>query len=125
MKDTLLLGFRRYMIPIPRFIWRRVVARDVNSTESDLGFMSEEHHLVRNLIVKELPRVGEPLSTEYIADRLKLPIEKVQTILDDLEKHMTFVCRYGRTEVNWAYPVTVEKTSHRITYNTGEKGHAA
>jgi len=125
MGDTLLLGFGRHMIPIPRLIWHRIVSREARHVAAGLRFMSEEHHAVRNYVVGELPRSGEPLSVESIAERLGLPADKVRSILDDLEKHMTYVCRYGRTEVNWAYPVTVDETPHRVEYGTGERGFAA
>jgi hypothetical protein len=49
----------------------------------------------------------------------------VNAILDDLEKHMTFLFRNQAGEVVWAYPVTVEKTPHRVTFDTGETIYAA
>ena len=87
--------------------------------------MSEEHQLVRNYVVQALPRVGKPLSAEYIADKMNIHIDRVKVILDDLEQHMTFLCRYGQSAVNWAYPVTVDRTPHSIAYSTGERGYAA
>ena len=125
MKDAVLLGFRRRMIPIPRFVWRRAVSQHAKKLRSELSFMSEEHHLVRNFAVRELPRIGQPLSAEDIAGRLNLSPERVSFILDDLERHMTFVCRHKHSAVDWAYPVTVEQTPHHITYGTGEEGYAA
>jgi hypothetical protein len=102
-----------------------VVSRDSRKLEAELNFMSEEHHLVRNYVVDMLPRVGEPLSVEYLSEQLNIPIDRMKVILDDLEKHMTFLCRYGQGAVNWAYPVTVDQTPHRIAYSTGEQGYAA
>ena len=125
MGDKSLLGFRRYIIPIPNPIWRAVVSRNARKFEKELSFMSEEHQLVRNYVVQALPRVGKPLSAEYIADKMNIHIDRVKVILDDLEQHMTFLCRYGQGAVNWAYPVTVDQTPHCIAYSTGEKGYAA
>lgn len=125
MGDKVLLGFQRYMIPIPGPLWRAIVSKNARKLEIELSFMSEEHHLVRNYIVQTLPRVGEPISAEYIADKMNVHIDRVKVILDDLEQHMTFLCRYGQSEVNWAYPVTVDQTPHSITYSTGERGYAA
>jgi len=76
-------------------------------------------------MVRELHRIREPLSPEYVAERLDLPVARVSVILDDLEKHMTFLFRYRQRAVDWAYPVTVERTPHNVTYNTGEQGYAA
>lgn len=87
--------------------------------------MSADHHRVRDLAVLELPRQGKPLTPKFISDRLELPIERVQSILDELEKNMTFLFRNPQGEVTWAYPVTVDPTPHRITFSSGEQVYAA
>jgi hypothetical protein len=125
MKDALLLGLGRHMIPIPRAIWRRQVAKAAPRVTAALGFMSAEHHLVRNFVVSELPRIGRPLSPELIAQRLDLPEARVRIILEDLEKHLTFLFRNAQGAVAWAYPVTTDQTPHRVTFSTGEQIHAA
>jgi transcription initiation factor IIE alpha subunit len=113
------------MIPLPRLVWHRIVASDARNTTKELQFMSEEHHAVRNYVVAQLPRSSEPMSPDAIAQGLGMQVDSVRAILDDLERHMTFVCRYGRREVNWAYPVTVDETPHRVDYGSGEQGYAA
>jgi hypothetical protein len=125
MTARLLIGLGRHMIPIPRMLWQRRVRRSAQGTRAHLGFMSEEHHLVREFAVGELPRVGEPLSPEFIAGELNLPVARVKSILDDLDKHMTFVCRNTQGAVVWAYPVTAERTPHHVTFSTGEQAYAA
>lgn len=125
MRSRLLIGLGRHMIPVPRILWQRRVRRDAQGAEAHLDFMSEEHHLVRDFAVREIPRVGEPLSPELIAGKLDLPVAQVESILDDLEKHMTFVCRNTEGAVAWAYPVTAESTPHRVTFSTGEQVYAA
>jgi len=87
--------------------------------------MSEEHHLARNFVVRELPNVGEPLSHEFISQELNLPVSRVNVILEELEKHLTFLFRNEQGEVTWAYPMTVDNTSHHITFNTGQQIYAA
>jgi hypothetical protein len=87
--------------------------------------MTAEHHQVRNLVVREIPRIGKPLSPEWIAQSLSLSLAQTQTILDDLEKHMTFLFRNDQGAVTWAYPVTVDKTPHRVMLSTGEQVYAA
>jgi hypothetical protein len=118
--DSLLLGVWRYLLPIPRAIWQRQVGGGF-----DLDFMSEEHHRVRNYVVREMPRIGEPISPERITEDLDLPFDRVAHILDELERHMTFLFRSDGRDVTWAYPVTVEATPHRVTFDTGERIHAA
>jgi len=125
MNKRLLLGLGRMMLPIPRSIWQRQVAKGEQGGHSRLSFMTEEHHRVRDFAVLELPRAGAPLSPELIAERLRLSVERVNVILDELEKHMTFIFRNAQGAVAWAYPVTVDRTPHRITFSTGEQVYAA
>jgi hypothetical protein len=113
------------MIPIPRVVWQGQVDKDAQDTATDLGFMSEEHHQVRDFAVRELPRIGEPLSPALIAQALNLPVARVNVILDDLEKHLKFVFRGNGSAVTWAYPVTVDRTPHHVTFSTGEQVYAA
>jgi hypothetical protein len=120
MDDSLLLGLWRYMLPIPHLTWQKQAHGN-----AQLDFMSEEHHRVRNFVVKELPRVGTPLSPEFIAQELGMPFTQVTGILEELERHMTFLFRNEHGAVAWAYPVTVEHTPHHVTFSTGEQVYAA
>jgi hypothetical protein len=120
LDDSLLLGVWRYLVPIPRPIWQSQVRGD-----AELGFMSEEHHAVRDFSVLEIPRVGKPLTPEFIAQALSLPRPQVVSILDDLEARMTFLFRNEQGAVTWAYPVTVDRTPHRVTFSSGEQVNAA
>jgi hypothetical protein len=123
--DNILLGFSRFMIPVPRFIWTRQLPAKERHLTASLGFMSEQHHAVRNHVVEELLRVEKPLSPESIAQAVNLPVERVVAILDDLEKHMTFLFRNEQGAVTWAYPVTVDRTPHHVALGTGESAYAA
>jgi hypothetical protein len=125
MDSNLLLGLLRWVFPVPRALWQMQVSRNARHLDAGLNFMSAEHHLIRNFVVRELPRVGNPLSPESIAQNLNLPIAQVKPILDDLEKHMTFLFRNGQGAVTWAYPVTVDKTPHHVALSTGEQVYAA
>jgi hypothetical protein len=123
MSSRLLIGLGGHMIPVPRMLWQWQIRRRAHGTE--LGFMSEEHHRVREFAVTELADVGEPLSPEHIAGKLDLPVARVESILSELDKHMTFVCRNERGTVTWAYPVTAAGTPHQVTFSTGQQVHAA
>jgi len=125
MKKRMLLGVRRHTVGVPHFIWGRQVEGGARHNSERLAFMSPEHHAVRNFAVTELPRAGQPLPPEYIAQRLDLPLERVLFILADLEKHLTFLFRNEQGAVAWAYPVTAEPTPHRVTFSSGEKLYAA
>jgi hypothetical protein len=85
VKDRLLLGLGRHMIPVPRTLWRRVVASGARKTGSRTAFMTDDHHRVRDFAVTALPRVGAPLAPEAIAEALHVPLPRVVSLLDDLE----------------------------------------
>ena len=124
MKDSLLLGLGRHMIPIPRMVWERVVKARARKTHAGLGFMSEDHHRVRDFAVLELARSGAPLAPEKFAEALDLAVPRVVSILEELEEHLTFVFRGDRRVVTWAYPVTVDETPHRASFSTGEETYS-
>lgn len=126
MNKNLLLGIWRYLLSIPRPLWQGQVAQSArHTTDSGLNFMSPDHHRVRDFVVVELPRAGQPLSAALIAQKLSLPLERVQQIVNELEAHKTFLFRNPQGEVTWAYPVTVDRTPHRITFSSGEQIYAA
>ncbi len=124
MKDSLLLGLGRHMIPIPRLLWQRLMKAQARKARAGLAFMSEDHHRVRDFAVLELPRAGAPLAPETIAQALGLPVPRVVSILEELEKHLTFVFRGDRRVVTWAYPVTVDETPHHARFSTGEEAYS-
>jgi hypothetical protein len=124
MRDRLLLGAGRYLIPVPGFVWRRVVRANGNKTKTTLGFMSPDHHRVRDFTVTELARTGKPLTVECIAERLDIDVARVASIVDELEKRLTFLYRSRGDAVTWAYPVTVDETPHRAVLSSGEEAYS-
>jgi hypothetical protein len=90
-----------------------------------LSFMSEEHHRVRDFVVVELPRFGRALPPKHIAERTGLSLERVETLLDELELQRFFLVRDSERRVSWAFPVTSEPTPHRVELSTGEVVNAA
>jgi hypothetical protein len=125
MNQTLLLGLWRAMIPVPGLVWKDQIKKAAQDTAQSLGFMSEEHHQVRDFVVREIPRIGKPLSPALIARELGLAPDRVQEILDELERNMRFLYRGDGQNVTWAYPVTVDRTPHHVTFSTGEQSYAA
>ncbi len=125
MKNSTLLGLERYMIPIPHLIWPRLIARTAQKETARLASIrSKEHRLVHNFVVREMPRLGEPLSPEFIGQQLNMPVGRINVILDELEKKL-IVFRYEQGAVVWAYPATADETPHHLTFSTGEQGYAA
>ena len=125
MRKKMMLGLWRYMINVPPFMWEKQISKMKGKLQKEYSSLSGEHHSVHHFVVRELPNQGEPLSPELVADRLDMPADRVKIILDDLEKGMTFLFRNNDGDVIWAYPGTVEKTPHHISFNTGQELYAA
>jgi hypothetical protein len=116
---------RHHMLPIPGPIWQRQISRNGEGNRAALGFMSEDHHRVRDFAVVKLPRASASLPSELFAERLSLPLAHVVAILDELERHMTFLFMNTAGAVTWAYQVTVDPTPHRISCCTDGQLRAA
>ena len=126
MKDVILVGKGKTVLEVPEEKWRQHLAQASQHTLAALGFMTNNHHLVRNFAVRELPRNhGQPLKVEDIARRLDLPVSLVTTILEDLQKNLFFLVRNNLGEINWAFPVTCDTTPHRLSFSGGERVFAA
>ncbi len=125
MGNRLMAGVWRYVLGVPPFLWEKQIARAVQKVNRSTGFMAAEHRLVHHYVVRELPRYGKPMPPDLVARELGLPPERVVEILEDLERHLTFVYRDTAGRVIWAYPVAVEKTPHSIAFHSGEQLYAA
>jgi hypothetical protein len=125
MRNKLMAGVWRYMLGVPPFLWQKQIKKAVQKVKRSTRFMSPEQRSVHHFAVRELPRFSAPVSPEQVAGELGLTLERVTEVLEDLEKRLTFLCRNEKGEVIWAYPVTVEKTPHSITFGSGERLYAA
>ena len=125
MSDTILLGQGHQITKIPRKEWEEQLSQFHHHSKTRLSFMSEMHHLVRNFIVRELPRTSQPMQPDFISKSLELPLARVNTLLNELEKNLFFLVRRGGEEVSWAFPVTAEQTGHHLVFSTGERLNAA
>ena len=125
MKENVLVRNGRKFIEMPRETWEKHIAQAPKDCSQILSFMTEEHHLIRYFVVRELPHIGKPIPPELISDELKMPLSMTNNILDDLEENLFFLVRNEQGEVSWAFPVTVDKTPHQLTFSTGERLNAA
>ena len=125
MKNKLILGLWRFMLKVPPSLWEKQMAKAKKKFDQETRFMTEDHRLVHHFVVRELPFLGRPMPPDYAAEGLEMDPGRVTAILDDLEKHMTYLFRNEKGEVIWAYPVTVDKTPHQVTFDTGEQLFAA
>jgi len=80
---------------------------------------------VRDFAVTELARLGRALPPGNISEGTDLPIDRVEAILNELERNRFFLVRDQERRVSWAFPVTSERTPHRLDLSTGETIHAA
>jgi hypothetical protein len=125
MTETILLGRGSRILEVPRAEWEKHLAEVPEHMQTRLSFMSPAHHTVRYFAVSELARRGEPLPPELFAQELDLPLDRTRAVLDDLEKHLFFLVRNEMGAVIWAYPVTVDRTPHPLTFSSGERLYAA
>jgi hypothetical protein len=123
--ETILLGRGREVTTLPREVWEHQLAGVPERMEKRLAFMTEDHRRVRYLVVGELPRQGVPLSPDWIARELDLPLDRVAAILHDLETNLFFLTRNAEGAVAWAYPLTVERTPHHLSFRSGERLYGA
>src|SRR5438067_9413615 len=120
MEDTILIGRGNMILEVAAQDWRKHLAGASHDMKTTFSFMTEEHHLVRNFVVCGLPRNhGKPLKGEDIAQRLNLPLARVIAILEDLHKGLFFLVQDNAREVNWAFPVTSDRTPHYLSFSTG------
>ena len=122
---TVLIGRGNEVEEISQADWEQELALVPERQRARLEFMSDEHHAVRYFAVKELAREGRPLEPALISSRLDLPESRVVQILDDLESNLLFLVRNASGAVSWAFPVTVDRTPHRLTFSTGERLYGA
>jgi len=126
MKGRVLIGGGEKIYEIPAENWRKHLTEGREHMQVRSGFMTEDHHRVRNFAVRELPRnQGKALSAAEISRRLDLPLDRVVTILEELQKNLFFLVLNEMGEVNWAFPVTSDWTPHRLSFSSGESVFAA
>lgn len=125
MSETILLGRDQQLVEVPRQLWEQHLDHVPEHSRSRLAFMTEAHHAVRYFVVRELVRIGKPLAPASIAEPLNLTVNQVVSILDDLEKNLFFLVRNEMGAVSWAFPVTIDRTPHRLMFSSGERLYGA
>ena len=125
MNNSLLLGIWRLTVGLPELLWQREVAKQARDAVESLGFMSEDHHAVRNYVVQVLPRLRRPVPPATISQAVDLPLPRTLEVLSELEKRLFFLVRNQDGDVSWAFPVTAESTGHGLSFSTGERLDAA
>ena len=124
MFERILLGVGRRMVPVPECLFRPMVQRDTKKLAKRPALEPDQRR-IQHFAVREIPRRREAIAPEVFAAELGLSLDQVNQILDELERRMTFLCRKGSENVNWAYPVTSEKTPHQVRIDGGAAFSAA
>jgi len=119
------MGACKFMIPIPLVISNKGLEKGVSGAREKAGLLSEEERKVHHFVVKKMAVVKEPISKELISEELGIPLEKVEETIDKLEGLKTFLYRSDGRGINWAYPLSLDDTGHRMTASTGESFNAA
>jgi hypothetical protein len=125
MDEQVLIGRGNQMLAVPQAQWEKHLEAIPEHGPKRLAFMTPDYHRVRYFAVRELVAQGRPLEPEYIAGTLGLALERTVEILAELERNLFFLVRDDQGAVAWAYPVTAEKTPHHLTFDSGERIHAA
>ena len=120
-----LLGFKHKMVPIPWFLFTKILRRGATKTKRILGGLDDEHRRVHHFVVKMLPSLARPMPPDFIAEGLNLNEARVIQILDELERRLIFLFRPGGRDIVWAYPITAEPTPHKLAFSSGERLWAA
>lgn len=125
MEETILLGRGREMFEIPQTTWKQSLEQVPQHTQSRLNFMTDAHHQIRYFAVKEMVIRQKPIEPEFISEKLNIPVNQVNSLLDELERKLFFLVRNAQGLVAWAYPVTVETTPHKLSFFSGERLYGA
>jgi len=75
--------------------------------------------------VKEMVITQKPIKPGFISEKLNMPLELVEPILEELQRKLFFLVRNEQGAVSWAFPVTVETTPHKMNFSSGEHLYAA
>lgn len=110
---------------LPTVDWKQLVLAAIERGRQRLDFMSEEHHAIRRAAVTGLVRTGKPIEPETFSRQLEISVSRTVEILDDLERNLFFLVRNEEGAVSWAFPVTVDRTPHKLTFSTGERLYGA
>jgi hypothetical protein len=120
MSGTILVGAGREIRRVPDDAFVQTIKGLPARMTSRLAFMTSDHHLVRDFVVREMPRQRSPIPPLGIANVTGLNLREVSVILSDLERNLFFLVRDSDGNVSWAFPVTTSVTPHRLTFSTGE-----
>ncbi len=124
-KHKLYMGFGGFRIRIPFVLSNIGVNQGAKGTKKNAGLLSKDERRVHHFIVKKMAVVKDPITAELIANELGMSHDRVNEIINKLERLKTFIYRSDGKGINWAYPLSLEDTGFKMTASTGEQFFAA
>jgi hypothetical protein len=122
MKNKTLMGIGKRVIPVPLWIFKAVFLPVMKIMKMVFPIIfSEDHYKVRDFLITELIRLQKPVSPEHIAEKLNMPRDRVEEILKKIAARQIWSVRNAQGNVTWTYPITVEETKFKISFNTGQE----
>jgi len=97
----------------------------VSGAKTKADLLTQEERKAHHFIVKQMAIAKEPITIEFIGEKLNMSLNRVKEIVEKLEAMKTFCYRYDSPGINWAYPLSLENTGHKMTAGTGEQFFAA
>jgi hypothetical protein len=125
LKHKLYVGFRGFMMRIPPWLAAKGSKKGEKGAKTNADRLSKEERRVHHFIVMKMAVVKDPITTEVIANELRMPNDQVHEIINKLENLKTFIYRSDGKGINWAYPFSIEDTGFRMTASSGEQFYAA
>ena len=125
LKHKLYVGFRGFMMRIPPWLAAKGSKKGEKGAKANADRLSKEERRVHHFIVMKMAVVKDPITTEVIANELRMPNDQVHEIINKLENLKTFIYRSDGKGINWAYPFSLENTGFRMTASSGEQFFAA
>ena len=119
------MGIGRFMVPIPLAISNRGLQKGVSGAEVKAQCLTDEERRVHHFVVRKMASVEEPIKAELVAKETGLPVGEVERAIEKLESLKTFLYRSDGKGIDWAYPLSLDDTGHRMTVSTGESFNAA
>ena len=123
--SSILHGTGREIGDVPDDAFREAMRDIPAKMQLRLSFMSPDHHAVRDFVVREIPRESRPIAPATIAQANGIPLDRVNRLLDEMEKQLFFLVRDAAGDVSWAFPVTASPTPHRLLFSSGERTFGA
>jgi hypothetical protein len=125
LEHKLFMGFGGFRIPVPPVLSGMGANKGVKDTRKNAALLSAEERKVHHFIVNKMASAKEPITADLIANDLGMCNNRVHEIISKLETLKTFIYRSDGTGINWAYPLSLEKTGFKMTASSGEQFWAA